>query len=339
MGMVGGNLSKIRVYTAGVWDMLHIGHIEFLKRAKALGDILIVGVQSDEEVEKQKGIKPIICTKDRIATLEALSCVDLAIPYTDFNYISHFVNCNADIFVLSEENREALRFESLRRYMATHGKRIFYLPYDKDVSTTQIKNNIKNFWADTWEKVAQSDKGDHEIVGHNSEVTKKLARYFTDKLEIYFTDIVLDFGCGAGLILKELDCVGFGIDISPSMIGRAIKNYNGIYLVNNHIPLQGSFDHIISFGVLHYLPTIEFVEKVIEEMKSLSKSIMLVEIPDIDKREQRLEHRKRIGKILFPEPLYLSKGFFTSRGFRILDDHPKLTDNSEFSFSVIYDKV
>jgi len=194
---------------------------------------------------------------------------------------------------------------------------------------------------DTWEKVAQSDKDDYDIVGHHSpDVTWSLAEYFISKLKIYPNEKVLDYGCGAGLILKEMDCEAYGIDISPAMVKRALKNNpSGLFMVSDHIPLVGHFDHIISWGVFHYLPSEVRVRQVVDEMFSLSKSILLSEIPDIEKREQRLEHRKKIGKILNPEPLYLPKEFFTDMGFKVLKDHPDFTDNSEFSFSVIYDKV
>jgi len=331
-------MSKVRVYAPGVWDLIHIGHINFLKRAKKLGDVLIVGVQSDEEVEKQKGLKPAISLKDRIATLEALDCVDIAVPYSDSNYVEHAKSCWANVFVLSEENKYADRFKELRDYM---GKGMAYLPYDKNISTTQIKNNIKNFWGDTWEKVASENGKDVEIVGHHdTDTTWKLAEYFISKLGIYPNEWVLDYGCGSGLILKELDCVAFGIDIAPSMLKRASNNLpHGLFMQSDHIPLVGHFDHVISWGVLHYLPSLEFVSKVIDEMKSLSSSILLMENPDVELRSGRLARRERLGKKLSPEPLYFSKDFFRSKGFKILKDDPKLTDNSEFSFSVIYDKV
>ena len=336
--MVGGRSTMI-VYAPGVWDMIHIGHIDFLRRAKALGDKLVVGVQSDEFVEKQKGHRPIINTQNRIDTVEALGCVDLAVPYNDYNYLAHAEIVNAGIFALSEDNKNADRFKAVRKNM-----KVVYLPYNKSISSTDIKNRVikqSNVWAGIWDKVASTKDDNYKIVGHhNPDVTWQLADYFIKKLSIVSNETILDFGCGAGLILKEIDAHGFGIDISPAMINRAVKHYpKGSFIVCDHIPFRGHFDHIISWGVFHYLPDLKSAEKIVKKMLSLSKSVLLSEIPDIDKRSERLENRKKLGKIINPEPLYYKKSFFTKLGFKVLKDHPDMTDNSKYSFSVIYDKV
>ena len=57
------------VYTTGVFDILHPGHISTLKRAREYGDKLIVGVQDDESVEKQKGRRPTLTCKERMMML------------------------------------------------------------------------------------------------------------------------------------------------------------------------------------------------------------------------------------------------------------------------------
>lgn len=65
------------VFTNGCFDILHRGHVEYLEKAKKLGDILIVGLNSDESVKKIKGEKrPIVPQDDRAFVLSALSCVD-----------------------------------------------------------------------------------------------------------------------------------------------------------------------------------------------------------------------------------------------------------------------
>jgi rfaE bifunctional protein nucleotidyltransferase chain/domain len=70
------------VFTNGVFDILHRGHVEYLDRAKSLGDVLIVGLNSDKSVRLVKGEgKPIVCQEDRAVVLAGLSSV---------NYISYF---------------------------------------------------------------------------------------------------------------------------------------------------------------------------------------------------------------------------------------------------------
>src|SRR5690606_5599488 len=72
----GGHMRVI--YTAGVWDLLHTGHIRFLQASRALGDRLIVGVVSDDGAAAYKR-RPIISEHDRFAMINALSCVDIAV--------------------------------------------------------------------------------------------------------------------------------------------------------------------------------------------------------------------------------------------------------------------
>jgi D-glycero-beta-D-manno-heptose 1-phosphate adenylyltransferase len=65
------------VFTNGCFDILHRGHVEYLQKAKSLGDILIVGLNTDASVRRLKGaVRPIVCEEDRAVVLSALSAVD-----------------------------------------------------------------------------------------------------------------------------------------------------------------------------------------------------------------------------------------------------------------------
>jgi rfaE bifunctional protein nucleotidyltransferase chain/domain len=72
------------VFTNGVFDLLHRGHAEYLEEAHALGDRLVVGVNSDASVRRLKGpSRPIVGEDDRVALVAALACVDLALLFGD----------------------------------------------------------------------------------------------------------------------------------------------------------------------------------------------------------------------------------------------------------------
>ena len=72
------------VFTNGVYDLLHRGHVEYLEEARHLGDRLVVGVNSDASVRRLKGAtRPILREGDRCGLIAALGCVDLAIVFDD----------------------------------------------------------------------------------------------------------------------------------------------------------------------------------------------------------------------------------------------------------------
>src|SRR5450830_966998 len=72
------------VVTIGSWDMLHVGHMRYLKRAKELGDVLIVGSDSDRAIKLYKDpSRPMVCQEERLEMLSYLECVDFATPVED----------------------------------------------------------------------------------------------------------------------------------------------------------------------------------------------------------------------------------------------------------------
>ena len=91
------------VYTVGTFDLLHVGHLALLNHCKSLGDILAVGVASDDVVNQYKLNIPIIPLEQRVEMLEALSCVDIVRPYHTLEYVSGCKAVGADIFVIGED--------------------------------------------------------------------------------------------------------------------------------------------------------------------------------------------------------------------------------------------
>ena len=91
------------VYTVGTFDLLHVGHLALLNHCKSLGDILAVGVASDEVVNLYKRNVPVVPLEQRVEMLEALSCVDIVRPYHSLEYVSGCKAVKADIFVIGED--------------------------------------------------------------------------------------------------------------------------------------------------------------------------------------------------------------------------------------------
>lgn len=130
------------VYTVGTFDLLHVGHLALLNHCKTLGNIVAVGVASDEVVNLYKPNIPAIPLNQRIEMLQALGCVDIVRPYNELEYVSGCKEVNADIFVIGEDwgrNAHNLDVES---YLKSEGKQIVQVSYNARTSSSEIKQTI-----------------------------------------------------------------------------------------------------------------------------------------------------------------------------------------------------
>jgi glycerol-3-phosphate cytidylyltransferase len=130
------------VYTVGTFDLLHVGHLALLQYCRSLGDVVAVGVASDEVVNSYKPNVPVIPLDERMEMLRALRCVDIVRPYHELEYVSGCRELNADIFVIGEDwgrKRHNIEVES---YLESRGKKITQVLYNSRTSSTQIKQNV-----------------------------------------------------------------------------------------------------------------------------------------------------------------------------------------------------
>ena len=121
-----------RVITYGTFDVLHYGHINLLKRAKSLGDYLIVACSSDE-FNSIKGKKSLYPYNERKKLLESLRYVDLVIPENNWEQkVSDIHKYFADIFVMGDD--WSGKFDYLEKYC-----QVIYLPRTPNVCSTETK--------------------------------------------------------------------------------------------------------------------------------------------------------------------------------------------------------
>ena len=126
-----------RVITYGTFDLLHYGHINLLKRAKALGDYLIVAVSTDE-FNALKGKKSYFPYEQRKALVESIRYVDLVIPEENWDQkIKDVHEYNVDVFVIGDDWKG--KFDFLEK----EGVEVVYLGRTPEISTTQIKEELK----------------------------------------------------------------------------------------------------------------------------------------------------------------------------------------------------
>ena len=125
-----------RVITYGTFDLLHYGHINLLKRAKALGDYLIVAISTDEFNWNEKHKKCYFTYEQRKALVEAIRYVDEVIPENTWEQkVEDVQKYDIDVFVMGDDWRG--KFDFLKEYCE-----VVYLPRTAGISTTKIKTEL-----------------------------------------------------------------------------------------------------------------------------------------------------------------------------------------------------
>ena len=129
-----------RVITYGTFDLLHYGHINLLRRAKNLGDYLIVALSTDEFNWNQKHKRCYFSYEERKLILESIRYVDLIIPEENWEQKNtDIIKYDVDIFVMG--NDWTGKFDFLKT--VGKGCEVVYLERTPEISTTRIKNDIK----------------------------------------------------------------------------------------------------------------------------------------------------------------------------------------------------
>ena len=126
-----------RILTYGTFDLLHYGHIRILKRAKELGDYLVVAISTDE-FNAIKGKKAYYDYETRKKMLEAIRYVDLVIPEETWEQkIKDVQDYNIDVVVMGDDWAGSDKFDYLKEYCE-----VKFLERTPGISTTQIKSDL-----------------------------------------------------------------------------------------------------------------------------------------------------------------------------------------------------
>lgn len=131
-----------KVLTVGVYDLLHIGHVEVFRKAKKLGDYLIVAVQDSEVILKYKPeAKMLYNTEERCYMVKAIRYVDEVVVYKSVDDIVKEVDF--DVFAKGpDQSHEG--FRNAVKWCEEHGKEVVTLPRTEGVSSSWLKETIKN---------------------------------------------------------------------------------------------------------------------------------------------------------------------------------------------------
>lgn len=137
------NLKKKIIFTNGCFDVIHAGHIAYLKEARSLGDILVVGLNTDASVKRLKGEKrPINSLEDRIAVLSALECVDYVVPFEEDT--PKDLICKIEPNVLVKGGDYTIESVVGADYVLEHGGDVEILPFLEGRSSTKVINLMEN---------------------------------------------------------------------------------------------------------------------------------------------------------------------------------------------------
>lgn len=127
-----------RIITYGTFDLLHYGHINLLKRAKELGDYLVVALSTDEFNWNEKQKKCYFSYEQRKSLLEAIRYVDLVIPEENWEQKKVDVHeYHINTFVIGDD------WEGKFDFLRNEGIEVIYLPRTPEISTTQMKDDLR----------------------------------------------------------------------------------------------------------------------------------------------------------------------------------------------------
>ncbi len=129
------------VFTNGCFDLLHAGHVLYLEEARALGDILVIGLNTDASVQQNKGTeRPIVPQKERGIVLSGLSCVDMIVYFDDLTPMGLIDHLRPDIHVKGGDYKK----ETLPEYslIISYGGTVESLPFYPGFSSTTMIEKI-----------------------------------------------------------------------------------------------------------------------------------------------------------------------------------------------------
>ena len=135
------------VWTNGCFDLLHAGHIRSLQLASELGDVLVVGINSDESVRLLKGVgRPILTANDRAEVLAALECVDHVVVFSELTPTATLERLRPDVHCKGADYAPPYGKPIPERALVeAYGGRVAFLPLVPGISTSELIRRIQEF--------------------------------------------------------------------------------------------------------------------------------------------------------------------------------------------------
>ena len=135
---------KKLVATNGCFDLLHLGHVRYLQAARALGDMLVVGLNGDGSVRKLKGKgRPVTTERDRAEILAALQCVDLVTIFPEMRATQFIAASRPTIYVKGGDYSSETLNEEESALLKEIGAEIRIIPFEAGYSTSRLLEQIR----------------------------------------------------------------------------------------------------------------------------------------------------------------------------------------------------
>lgn len=135
-------MNKSIGFTAGAFDMFHVGHLNLIKNAKERCDYLIVGVNTDELIEAYKQKKPVVPLKERIQIIEAIKYADEVLPVNTLDKEKIWQQIKFDAVFIGDDWKGSQRWNETEKVMGKYGVKVVYLPYTIGTTSTLLREKI-----------------------------------------------------------------------------------------------------------------------------------------------------------------------------------------------------
>ncbi|MBQ8668146.1 adenylyltransferase/cytidyltransferase family protein [bacterium] len=135
-------------YTAGAFDVFHIGHLNLIKRAKENCDFLIVGVTSDELIQKTKNKVPLSNIEERMDIISSIKYVDRVVIQDDLDKVAAWKKYRYDKLFSGDDWKNNERWKKYEDELAKYDVQVVYFPYTKAVSSTKLQEYVNKVQED-----------------------------------------------------------------------------------------------------------------------------------------------------------------------------------------------
>lgn len=130
-------------YTAGAFDMFHVGHLNLLRQAKERCDMLIVGVNSDDLIREYKNKETVIKEADRLAIVSSIRFVDKAVLATTLDKVDAFEKYHFDVLLIGNDWKGNPRWTKTEEEMRERNVDVIYLSRTEGISSTELRDKLE----------------------------------------------------------------------------------------------------------------------------------------------------------------------------------------------------